>query len=158
MFMSAHEHVLQYPGRDPMLMYFDDWSSSLKPMACMNTGCPWAVWTLFKDDNITAAVERGPWWILCILLELRLLKVMVREELHDNQLHPYHYSWNMLLYAEDPLWCSFVNDCDTMWTDKACFMSEDLFSILTVTSGHGLILMISANMVIRFTSLLVFGL
>jgi hypothetical protein len=45
-----------------------------------------------------------------------------------------------------------------VWADKACFMPEGVFNIPAVSSGHGIILMLSADVGIRSTSVSAFGL
>jgi hypothetical protein len=45
-----------------------------------------------------------------------------------------------------------------LWTDEACDTREGVLTSTTVTSGHGLILMLSETMDIKSTSALAFGL
>jgi hypothetical protein len=88
--------MLGYPGCHPDINAFLGLELSLHeigrviPMAHMNVGCPWTVRALTIDD-VNAAVGQEPWRISCdILQELRLSRLMAHE-LHNDQLHPYHY-------------------------------------------------------------------
>jgi hypothetical protein len=66
---------------------------SVTPTAHVNTGRPRSLQTLAKGDAVTADVEREPWGITRgIGRELGLSQPTVLEELHDDQLLPYHYS------------------------------------------------------------------
>jgi hypothetical protein len=47
---------------------------------------------------------------------------------------------------------------EILWADEAFFTREDVFNVHTVTPGHGVVLVIYTNSVIKSTSASVFGL
>jgi hypothetical protein len=142
---AAHEYALCYPGRHhPGTNVF--WrlelclheTGSVTPMALVNAGCPWTVWTTANKDAIVASVEWEPRRSSHdIAQELGLSQPRVLEVLNDDQLHPYDYSRSAHLFPDNrPLWMQFcewlrhqhaVDELfwhNILWTDKACFMRE----------------------------------
>jgi hypothetical protein len=88
--------------------------------------------------------EREPWRWFGIPWELGLFRLRVFEVLHDDELHPYHYSRGaFLLLDHHPLRMHFANGYDTHTADDlflheilrtdACFTREGAF---TVHSSH----------------------
>jgi hypothetical protein len=113
------------------------------PTALVNAGRPWTVRTPANEDAIIAAVEREPWESSRdIARELGLPQPRVLEVLHDDQMHPYHYSRSAHLFPDDrPLrmqycaWLRHQHAADEfflhniLWTDEACFTREGVFNV-----------------------------
>jgi hypothetical protein len=94
---AAREYMLRYPGRHHpdtnvfrLLEQHLRETGSVTPMALVNAGRPWTVWTPANENAIIAAVEREP-WRRDITRKLGLSQPRVLEVLHDDQLHPYHH-------------------------------------------------------------------
>jgi hypothetical protein len=160
---AARKYALRYPGRrHPDANVFRRLEQCLRetgsvtPTALVNAGRPRTVRTPANEDAILAAVEREPWRSSRdIVRELGLSQPRVLEILHDDQLHPYHYSRSTHLFPDIVLYGSNFANCydintlrmSSFYTTfcgqmkrvlrvRACSMST------TVTSGHGIILML----------------
>jgi hypothetical protein len=153
-----------------MIWAVSPWDRKLTPMAHMNAGHPWALWTLANEHAITAAVEWELWRSSFNNTgELGLCQPRVLKALHDNQLHPHHYSqegthvciWSSPMDAI--LWMAVTSThcgaflCNILWID-ACFPRKGHSTPTTDTSGHGIVLMLSMNVGIKSASVSVFGL
>jgi hypothetical protein len=139
---AAREYALRYPGRrHPDANVFRRLEQCLRETgsvtstALVNVGRPRTVRPPANEDAITAAVEREPWRSSRdIARELGLSQPRVLEVLHDDQLHPYHYSRGAHLFPDDRFlrmqfceWLRHQHAADELfwhnilWTDEACF-------------------------------------
>jgi hypothetical protein len=107
---AAREYALRYPGRRHLdanvfrrLEQRLHETGSVKPTALMNAGRPRTVRTPANEDAIISAVEREPWRSSHeIERELGLSQPGVLEVLHEDQLHPYHYSRSAHISRRSP--------------------------------------------------------
>jgi hypothetical protein len=124
-----------------------------------------------NEDVIPAAAERKLWRSSRdIAQELGLSQPRVIEVLHDDQLHPYNFLRSALLFPGDrPIQLLFCECLQQHNADKPFLLTPcgEMKHVLRVrvcssftaaTSGHGMILMLSANVGIKSTSASVFGL
>jgi hypothetical protein len=147
-------------------------TGSLTPTALVNAGRSRTVRTPANEDGIIAAVEREPWISSRdIAWELEISQPRVLEVLHDDQLHLYHYSRSAHLFSDDrPLQTQYANGYDTntlrmsSFCTTFCGQTKRVLHVrvcstsTTVTSGHGIILMVSANVGILSATASAFGL
>jgi hypothetical protein len=176
---AAREYALRYPGRrHPDANVFRRLEQGLRetgsvtPTALVNAGRPRTVQTPANEDDIITVVEREPWRSSRdIARELGLSQQRVLEVLHDDQLHPYHYCGANICFQTIVLYrCNFANRYDINTLRMSSFYTtfcgqrkRDLrvrvcSTSTAVTSGHGLILMLSANVGIKSASASAFGL
>jgi hypothetical protein len=168
-----HAQILYFDRRHPDANVFRRFlqrlrdTGSVTPTALVNAGRPRTARTPTNEDATTAAVEREPWRSSCdIARKLGLSQPRVLEVLHDDQLHPYYDSRSAHVSRR----CNFVNgyDINTLRMSSFyitfCGQTKRVLRVrvrsasTTVTSGHGIILMLSANVGIKSASASAFGL
>jgi hypothetical protein len=114
--------------------------------------------------SIIAAMGREPWRnSRDFALELGVYKPKVFEVLRDNSLHAYHYLWSARTFSENRnLRMKWLHQNASRglvdWRYEA-YLRVKLYSASTrVTSGHGIILILFADVGIKSDSVLTFGL
>jgi hypothetical protein len=168
---DSWEYALRYPcRRHPDANMFRRLEQRLRdtgsvtPTALMNAGRPRTVRTPANEDAIIAAVEREPWRSSRdIARELGLSQPRILEVLHDDQLHPYHNSRSAHLFPDDrslrKQFCEWLQQhaADELFFTQHSLGIRSVFyawgggcsTSTTVTSGHGIIPMLSANVGIK---------
>jgi hypothetical protein len=141
--------------------------------ARLDVGLPRTVGTPTIESAVTAAVERKPWpWRnLCdIAREFALSQTRVLEVLHDFQLHPYHFLRIAYLFpvrsSSTEAILRMDKTIETLQASSFCItfhvQTKHVLHVKVcspiVTSGHGLILMLFANLGINYASASAFGL